>query len=165
MLNSILTWIQKILASLFFIGYFPWASGTIGSAIATFSLWFFLSRNNIQPAAIQWWLLAIFFVSFSVIVSSRPKEVFKNHDPKPVIIDEVTGQIISFLFIPLSIKTLILGFFLFRLFDIVKPYPVYKMEYLEGGLGITMDDVMAGILTNVSLLAILWFYHFIKAML
>jgi phosphatidylglycerophosphatase A len=69
------------------------------------------------------------------------------------------------LFIPLSIKTLVLGFFLFRFFDIIKPYPVHTMESLDGGLGIVMDDVAAGVLTNVSLLVILFGYHFVKRLL
>ena len=165
MKNPILIWLQKALASLLFIGYFPWASGTIGSAVTTGALWWFFCRTNVPVHALDWWLLALAVSAFSMVVSSRPREVFGSDDPKEVIIDECAGQVISFLFIPLSVKTLVLGFFLFRFFDIVKPFPVHRMESLEGGLGITMDDVMAGILTNISMLAIMWGYHFVKALL
>jgi phosphatidylglycerophosphatase A len=165
MKNPILIWLQKALASMLFIGYFPWASGTIGSAVTAGALWWFFCRTNAVVPALNWWLLALVVTAFSMIVSSRPREVFGSDDPKEVIIDECAGQIVSFLFIPLSVKTLVLGLCLFRFFDIVKPFPVYKMETLEGGLGITMDDVMAGILTNISMLAIIYGYHFVKALL
>jgi phosphatidylglycerophosphatase A len=165
MKNPIVIWLQRFLASLFFIGYFPWASGTIGSAITVGALWWFFCRTNVAVQALDWWLLALAASAFSMVVSSRPKEVFGSDDPKEIIIDECAGQIVAFLFVPLSVKTLVLGFFLFRFFDIVKPFPVYKMESLEGGLGITMDDVMAGILTNITLLGIIYGYHFVKALL
>ena len=111
------------------------------------------------------WLISLAVVAFAVLVSSRPREVFGEDDPSPVIIDEVAGQLVCFLFVPLTLKTLSLGFFLFRFFDIIKPYPVHNMESLEGGLGIVMDDVAAGVLTNVSILAILFGYHFVKHLL
>jgi len=82
-----------------------------------------------------------------------------------VVIDECAGQFITFLFIPLSLKTLILGFFLFRFFDIVKPYPIFKFEALDDSLGITMDDVAAGVFANVTLMVILWGYHAVRAWL
>jgi phosphatidylglycerophosphatase A len=165
MKNPILIWLQKALASMLFIGYFPWASGTIGSAVTAGALWWFFCRTNAVVPALNWWLLALVVTAFSMIVSSRPREVFGFDDPKEVVIDECAGMVISFLFIPLSVKTLVLGFCLFRFFDIVKPFPVHRMESLEGGLGITMDDVMAGILTNISMLAIIYGYHFVKALL
>jgi phosphatidylglycerophosphatase A len=111
------------------------------------------------------WAVALAVTTFSIIVGSRPREVFGSDDPRQVVIDEVAGQLVTFLFIPLSLKTLILGFFLFRFFDVVKPYPIHKFEALEGGLGITMDDVAAGVFANVTLIAILWGYHAVKALL
>jgi phosphatidylglycerophosphatase A len=165
MKNAIFIWLQRSLASMLFIGYFPWASGTLGSAVTVGALWWFFCRTNAPVPASDWWVLSLVVTAFSIIVSSRPREVFGSDDPKEVVIDECAGMVISFLFIPLSVKTLVLGFCLFRFFDIVKPFPVYKMETLEGGLGITMDDVMAGILTNISMLAIIYGYHFVKALL
>jgi phosphatidylglycerophosphatase A len=165
MKNPIFIWLQRAFASMLFIGYFPWASGTLGSAVTTGALWWFFCRTNAPVPTFHWWVLSIAVTAFSIFVSSRPREVFGSDDPKEVIIDECAGQIVSFLFIPLSVKTLVLGLCLFRFFDIVKPFPVYKMETLEGGLGITMDDVMAGILTNISMLAIIYGYHFVKALL
>ncbi|HUI91971.1 MAG TPA: phosphatidylglycerophosphatase A [Chitinivibrionales bacterium] len=165
MKNPILIWLQKACATLLFIGYFPWMPGTIGSAITVGALWWFFGRTHVPVQPLALWLLALGVTAFSTIVSSRPREVFGEDDPGKVIIDECAGQIVSFLFIPLNIKTLVLGLVLFRFFDIVKPFPVHRMETLEGGLGITMDDVMAGILTNVCMLAIIYSYHFIHGLL
>ena len=67
--------------------------------------------------------------------------------------------------IPISLKTLLLGFLLFRFYDIVKPFPVYQMQELEEGVGVTMDDVVAGVLANVSLMIILAVYGWVKGYL
>jgi phosphatidylglycerophosphatase A len=67
--------------------------------------------------------------------------------------------------IPISLRTLILGFVLFRFYDIVKPFPVYRLEEIDGGIGVTMDDVAAGILANVTLMFMIWVYQWIMAYL
>jgi phosphatidylglycerophosphatase A len=162
---QITNWLQKALATLFFIGYFPWMPGTIGSAVLVAGLWYMQFRSHVVITPEIWWLIAIGLTAFSILVSSRPGRVFGQEDPQQVVIDECAGQFITFIFIPLTLNILILGFLLFRFFDIVKPFPIYKMEELEGGIGITMDDVVAGIFANCSLLAILYGYNFIKAAL
>ncbi|MGB7567161.1 MAG: phosphatidylglycerophosphatase A [Chitinivibrionales bacterium] len=159
---KLVRWIQKIFASVLFIGYFPWMPGTIGSALVTFALWYLTYHAHYSPTPIQWWTGGIGLSAFSVIMASRPREVFHADDPKQVIIDECAGQFITFCFLPLSLNVLVLGFLLFRFYDIVKPFPIYKMEELEGGLGITMDDVMAGVFANISLMAVLFGYHVVK---
>jgi phosphatidylglycerophosphatase A len=165
MKHPIVIWLQKALASVLFLGYIPVASGTIGSAITAVALWWFACVKGMAVTPTLLWVLSLVAIAFAVFVSSRPREVFGEDDPSRVIIDECAGQLVSFLFVPLSVKTIILGFFLFRFFDIVKPFPVHNMEYLEGGLGIVMDDVAAGVLTNISLLVILFCYHFVKHLL
>jgi phosphatidylglycerophosphatase A len=67
--------------------------------------------------------------------------------------------------VPISLRTLILGFVLFRFFDIVKPYPVNDMQQLDDNIGITMDDVLAGVYANCSLLLILYGYDLVKGYL
>lgn len=155
-------------ASLFFLGYFPFASGTLGSAVTVLLIWFvnlkypfFFSSANI---AYQW-IAIMTVIAISIFLSSKSKDIFGSNDPSPVIIDELAGQLITFFLIPLSAKTLIAGFVLFRFFDIVKPFPVHNMEEIEGGVGITMDDVAAGIYANLSLLITLTLYHYVKAYL
>jgi phosphatidylglycerophosphatase A len=166
MKTSLLIWVQRACASVLFLGYIPFISGTIGSAAMTAAIWWACCHRHLRPVtALGLWAAGLAVTAFSIAVASRPRDVFGGDDPKEVIIDECAGQLITFLFIPLSIKTLILGFFLFRFFDIVKPYPIHKFEALDGGLGITMDDVAAGVFSNVTLIVILWVYHAVKALL
>jgi phosphatidylglycerophosphatase A len=150
------------MASVLFLGYFPWMPGTIGSALVVAALWYMRFHKHFVLTPALWWIGGVALGGLSLIAASRPREVFHADDPKQVIIDECAGQFITFFLLPLSLNVLILGFLLFRFFDIIKPYPVYKMEELEGGLGITMDDVVAGVFANISLMAVLFGYHMVK---
>jgi phosphatidylglycerophosphatase A len=88
---------------------------------------------------------------------------FGKDDPNVVIIDEVAGQTLTFLFVPLSAPVLLVGFILFRFFDIIKPYPIHLFEQMDEGVGIMMDDIAAGIMSCVSLNLLLIVYNFIIA--
>ena len=168
--RSFFYWIRKAGASLFFLGFIPFAPGTIGSAATVAGIWYLhqhprwsLWFNADKP--LIWWGSAIILVFISLLLSSRAKETFGKDDPGSVIIDEVAGQFITFFMVPLSIRTLIAGFFLFRFFDIVKPFPVNDMQQLDDNVGITMDDVIAGVYANISLLVVLACYQWIKGYL
>jgi len=76
-------------------------------------------------------------------------DIFDSEDPVCVVIDEVAGIFVAMLFVPFSITNLTIAFFLFRLFDVWKPLFVRTLERLPGGLGITMDDVGAGLISNL----------------
>ncbi len=78
-------------------------------------------------------------------------------DPQEVVIDEVVGMAVTLALVPLDLKTIGLGFLLFRIFDVAKPFPVRRFEKLPGGWGIVMDDVMAGIYANLCLRIVLSF--------
>ena len=164
-MQVLLKWLQKAGATVLFIGYMPWMPGTFGSAVVIAGLWYMHYRTHFMPTTAMWWFGVIGLTAISVLLSSRPKEIFKTEDPKQVVIDECAGQLMTFFLIPISINALVLGFLLFRFFDIVKPYPIYKVEELEGGIGITLDDVIAGVYANVSLAACLWIYHVIMSYL
>jgi phosphatidylglycerophosphatase A len=157
--------IQKAVASILFIGYIPLMPGTIGSALTVFGLWYLNTHTHLIFSPQVWWIAVVALTALSIVVSARPNEIFHREDPNQIIIDECAGQLMTFFLIPLSLNTLLLGFLLFRFFDIIKPFPVYKMEELEGGIGITMDDVVAGIYANIALMAILYAYHIIKGAL
>ena len=168
MIKSLLKWLRIILSTMFFIGFIPLAPGTLGSLITIVILWFsmdIVSPYFLASNAVTFWYLYLLLLCITIFITDKAKENFGVEDPKQIIIDESVGQLITFFLIPLSWRVLILGFLLFRFYDIVKPFPVYKFEDLEDGLGITMDDVVAGILANISLFIILWFYHVIKAYL
>ena len=92
----------------------------------------------------------------AVVCSTRYSQAENHSDPSQVVIDEIIGQMVCFLWVPVSIVSLIAGFLIFRFFDIVKPFPVRTLERLPGGLGIVFDDVAAGLYTGVSLSILLW---------
>jgi len=142
------------------VGYLPVAPGTWGSLLAVGL--FLIARlcvlgqvNSVGPAFGRYafpalGLLAILLVTFiGIWAASRTERVLRMKDPGKVVIDEVAGQWIALL--PLTLAgtarlpwLVIIAFLLFRLFDIVKPYPARKMESLKGGLGIMADDLVAG---------------------
>lgn len=168
--RSLFFWIRKAGASLFFTGFIPGAPGTIGSALTIAGIWYLHQNEKLsnyfnaeQP--LIWWWCSIFLVVVSLVLSKNARETFGKDDPGPVIIDEVAGQFITFFMVPYSMRALILGFVLFRFFDIVKPYPVNDMQQLDDNIGITMDDVLAGVYANCSLHLLLYAYEAVKGYL
>jgi phosphatidylglycerophosphatase A len=137
----------KLIITFFYAGCFPIAPGTVAS-LAAFILYFPLLALN------QWivYLAAIIIVTFAgVWASGRAEEISGIMDPSFVVIDEVAGQLISLFLLPFSWKILIAGFILFRIFDVIKPFPARRAEKLHGGWGIMMDDVLAGVYANILL--------------
>jgi phosphatidylglycerophosphatase A len=138
------------------VGYFPVAPGTAGSAVGVV-LVVALGRLPVGPA---WRLVplgaAAVVVFFLGVWSAGHAERFFNRvDPRFVVIDEVAGQMITFLARPdASWKWLLAGFVLFRLFDVLKPFPAGRAERLPGGWGIMTDDVVAGGYALVALLVL-----------
>ncbi len=166
--KALIYWIRKIGASLFFLGYLPFASGTIGSLAAVGGLWYVHSRVgdlHCPERLPLYWGSVFILAAISIYLSSQSKAVFGKDDPSEIIIDEVVGQVITFFMIPISLKTLLLGFLLFRFFDIVKPFPIGTMQELDGGVGVTMDDILAGVFANISLFLILGGYQLIRSYL
>ena len=135
----------KLFASALFSGYSPVASGTVGSAVAL--LFYFIpgfeSITIIGPS--------ILIVFFGGIKAGAAMEKRYGHDPAEVTIDEVLGMWISLLLLPKKIIIIIAAFFIFRFFDIIKPFPARRFDAMHGGLGIMMDDVVAGIYANIVL--------------
>lgn len=124
-------------------GLFPVAPGTAGT-VASLVLW-----APVVLLDLPWWgrlLLAIFIFLTGVPAASACSKELGKEDPKEVVIDEVAGQGFALVFAPASFLYVGLGFVLFRLFDIWKPWPVrWADRSVHGGLGIMLDDVIAGI--------------------
>ena len=137
--------ISWLIATFFGVGHLQPGSGTWASAI-TVLLWWALSHYlNVS------WLIPI-ALAISVLVTFAgipPSTVVAREsgikDPGFVVIDEVAGQMIALIGVPVHWKYLVAGFILFRSFDIVKPFPLRRLESLPGGTGIMMDDVGAGL--------------------
>lgn len=151
---SSIPFFPKLISTFFYVGYIPFAPGTFGS-IAAFAIYFPLMMLN------QWmiYLAAIILVTLAGVWASGVTERTGGiSDPSYVVIDEVAGQLITLFLLPFSWKILIAGFFLFRIFDIIKPFPGRRAEKLHGGWGIMMDDVIAGVYGNIVLWPIVHFW-------
>src|SRR3954447_18019984 len=127
------------------VGYAPIASGTFGSA-AGLLLWALLPKTTIVQGVAIVLLFAI--GSWSGSVAERH---FGRTDPGQVVIDEVMGMLITLFMNPVGWRGALLAFLLFRVFDVIKPYPANRLEKLHGGVGIMADDGMAAVYANVAL--------------
>ena len=136
---------EKMLGSGFFTGYIPIVPGTFGSLAGLLIYYIpgFEKPVIILPAIIV-------FTVYGIYVGNKFDKVY-GKDPRQCTIDEVVGMWISLLFLPKQIVISILAFIIWRAFDIVKPFPARNFEKLEGGLGIVIDDVVAGIFANALL--------------
>ncbi len=137
--------LTKLIASVCFIGYLPLIPGTFASIAGAL---FFLFFNG-NPVI---YLSALFTsVLLGFIFSGKAEKLYQEKDPGKVVIDELSGMLLSYLLIPFSVKNLILGFALFRIFDITKPFPCRRLEKLEGSAGIMLDDLIAAVYSNIIL--------------
>jgi phosphatidylglycerophosphatase A len=135
----------KIIASVFYVGYLPVASGTQGS-LAALVLYYFICHNAILMAAVIFVVIILGFIA-----SGRVEKIFGEKDPGEIVIDEFSGMLISLYSLPPTMGYVVAGFLLFRFFDIVKPKPIRNLEKLKGSLGIMSDDIVAGLYTNIIL--------------
>jgi phosphatidylglycerophosphatase A len=169
--------IALVIATVFGLGYLPKAPGTWGSLAGVALGWCAMaaSRAQFSPRIaatgevsnphLSWWsnfawseLGIIVVVSLMGIwAADRTARYLQNHDPQIVVIDEVAGQLIAYLGLAtprtfaVNWKYLVLGFILFRVFDIWKPFPARQAESLPGGLGIMADDWIAGVYAALGL--------------
>lgn len=142
--------LYKYIATLGFIGYTPYAPGTAGTA-AGFLFVLLLKPDNAEL------LIGSLLVLLIGTLTAHYAERQLGKDSSHIIIDELCGYLISVLFIPSRTGYLIAAFILFRIFDILKPPPIKKIEDIfPGGAGVMLDDVLAGIYTNICLQ--LWRY-------
>ncbi len=127
-------------------GYFPFAPGTVGSALGALLYLATLSWPLIWQAA----LIAAVSLggTWAGGVAARH---FGREDPSQVVIDEVAGQLVTFFATGISHQGVVVGFLIFRVFDIVKPWPARQFEKFPGGAGIMADDLMAGVYANLLL--------------
>lgn len=136
------------IATAFGIGHIPFAPGTFGSAAALPLVMILAPLGPILYSCV-----AVATALIAIWAAHAGARRFGLADPRPVVIDEVAGQLVALALVPLSIGSVAAGFLLFRFFDIVKPFPADRMERLRGGYGIVLDDLVAGLYANVVLQA------------
>lgn len=147
--------ISEIIGTVFYVGRFPFAPGTMGSLVALL-VWYILKPLMIDPL----FLLitgGVFFIG--IAVSTVLIDVWNEKDPKEIVIDEWVGMWISLYLVPHTILWGLVAFFFFRVFDILKPGPVQVMDDMDDAIGVMMDDVVAGILACLVTQSLLYFYQ------
>lgn len=142
-----MTRLAVFIATVGYCGYFPFAPGTVGSAAGlAFYAFVWWSGSTLVEVSM---IVALF--GAGVWAGTTAERYFGGVDPGPIVVDEVVGMLITLAFIPVGWSGAIAGFFLFRLFDVIKPFPARRLEALHGGLGVMADDAMAAVYANLSL--------------
>jgi phosphatidylglycerophosphatase A len=146
------TRLAVFIATAGYCGYSPVAPGTVGSAAG---LLVYLLVWWTQSPIVEATLIVVLFAA-GVWAGTTAERYFGGIDPGPVVLDEVVGMLITLAFIPVGVSAALAGFLLFRLFDVIKPFPARRLESLHGGLGVMADDAMAAIYANVALRGLMW---------
>ncbi len=124
----------------------PFAPGTWGS-LGAIAVWWFIPQNLFIQSIL---------ILLSVLVGTWSSQTYANHlklkDPSEIVIDEVAGMWISLFMLPQNFILFLIGFILFRIFDIIKPFVIDKVQYYPGGIGIMADDILAGIFSRIIIL-------------
>ena len=136
------------IASVAKIGYLPVAPGTWGSFIALLVWWYFIPEQE----TVTYILILVNLFLIGVITSSITSEQKNEKDPSSVVIDEWVGMWLTLVVVPKQLIWMMAAFFIFRLFDIAKIFPIKHLEKLNGGWGIMLDDVLAAIYALIVLL-------------
>jgi phosphatidylglycerophosphatase A len=135
-----------------YVGFFPIAPGTAGSfaGLALYALVRWIDVPALELAAI----VAVF--ATGVWAATRSEVLLGGTDPGPIVIDEVLGMLMTLAWLPLSMTGVVVGFFLFRVYDVIKPYPARRFEDAPGGWGVMLDDAMAGLYGQATLRVLVW---------
>ncbi len=134
----------KFFATVGPFGYSPIMPGTVGSFAS------FVFYISLKPTSSTQLILIIALFSLGIIASHRYTVLYKEEDSPRIVIDEFVGYLVSVLWLPYSVETALLAFLLFRVFDIIKPPPIAQIEKaLRGGVGVMVDDVVAGVMVNL----------------
>ncbi len=145
-----MTRLAVFLATAGYSGYSPIAPGTVGSAVGLLVYaalrWV---QSPLQPISEVLLILALF--AAGAWAGTTAERYFGGIDPGPIVLDEVVGMLMTLAFISVGLSGALTGFVLFRIFDVIKPFPARRFEALHGGLGVMADDAMAAIYANVSL--------------
>ena len=148
--------IKEFLFTGFYSGYFPVAPGTAGTVVG---LAIYVLEMVIFGPLVIFINIGITILSLypSLKLCGAGEIFFGEKDPSQVVIDEMVGYWFAVMFHPFSWKVVIIAFIIFRIIDILKPYPISKLQNMGGGLGVLIDDIVAGISTNLIIVALLFF--------
>ncbi|MBU0504469.1 MAG: phosphatidylglycerophosphatase A [bacterium] len=151
----------KFLAAGLGLGYVPFAPGTFGTILG--SLMFFLLKDVSHIYFIQ---ITVVVAIISLVIAHLAEKSFGEKDCQKIVIDEVAGVLVCYAFVSYSLFNLVMGFILFRLFDIAKIFPARQaQDQLKGGLGVVGDDVIAGIQAGLLLYFLPNIFHWVQTLI
>lgn len=147
-----MTRLAILLATAGYAGYFPFAPGTVGSAVglALFAAIRWLDVPLAEPAAV------VVVAVVGIWAAGVAERHWGRTDPGAVVIDEVAGMLLTLAAVPVSWAGAVVGFLVFRAYDIVKPFGARQCERLPGGYGVMTDDLVAGLYGNLTMRVLLW---------
>lgn len=137
--------LAKLLATFFYVGDIPVAPGSAASAVGV------LIYLCLYADTAAYIVLTVIIALIGFAVCGRTERFLKKKDPSVIVIDEVAGVLVAFFLLPVSWPVILVAYFLFRAFDMFKLYPVNKFDEKEGSVGIMMDDLVAGLYTNITM--------------
>lgn len=136
------------------VGFLPGAKGTYGTAVGVLLYW---AVSGLPP--VHFLLFTVTFFFLSVWCAGLAEVYFQKKDSQQIVIDEIAGYLVTMLFLPFQWKYAVAGFVVFRLFDILKPFPIRLAERkLKGGWGVVLDDILAGVMGNLVLQVLARFF-------
>jgi phosphatidylglycerophosphatase A len=135
-----------------YIGYAPIAPGTFGSAAG---LAVFYGLRLFGSTSVELGAIVVLF-ALGIWSGTEAEHHFGGVDPGPVVLDEVVGMLVTLALLPVNVVGAIVGFVVFRVLDVVKPWPSAQMEHLPGGLGVMADDGMAALYGNAIMRVLIW---------
>ena len=141
----------KTLSTFFYVGYIPFMPGTAASIAGVFL--YYLIKDSIFIYT-SFTLLSI-LIGF--LIAGGAERIFNKKDARCIVIDEISGMLLSLIFIPYNIGLVLIAFCLFRILDAIKPYPADRFQRYKGSIGIMSDDILAGLYTNIILQVVLRF--------
>ena len=134
-----------LISTVGYLGYVPVAPGTVGSFVGLVLFFFVQSTESI---VVELGIIVVLFV-VGVWSSTVAEKYFNEIDPAPVVIDETVGMLITLALLPVNFLGALIGFLIFRILDVTKPFPVAKLEKLPRGFGVMADDGMAAVYGNL----------------
>lgn len=141
--DSVKNTLIKLFATFFYVGFFPLIPGSLASIVGA------LLAVVLSASGMLYLAVFVLISAAGFFVSGRMEKLTGEKDPSAIVIDEVAGALLAFFCLPTEPAVMITAFFLFRAFDMFKIYPADVMEKKHGGVGVMMDDIIAGIYTNL----------------
>src|SRR5512147_400667 len=147
-MNSVLRAVVLFIAQGAYSGKSPYAPGTAGTLIGVI---LYLGVKNLTPAF--YGIICVLLCGIGTWAAGEAEPILGQKDHPSIVIDEIAGYLIAMFMVPSGWGFIAAGFFLFRVFDVVKPWPLFGLQGVRGGLGVMLDDIGAGIYTNLMLQA------------